>query len=129
MSNGTGRKQEDPDQKTIFDYASDGVTYDGLPDLVKTEVLPSDRFKDHRDAIAEIRADQLFARAAGVLVELLDTPDGLNEKDPYAGANVRLRAASAILSLRAVTLKANKKRQSAEAVAKRLADGFNFPGS
>lgn len=115
--------------RTIFDYASEGATFDVLPEESKKEVRRADKFKDERDALAEIKVDQLFAEAVGVLRELLETPDGLSDKDPYGGYNVRLRAASEVFRLRAVTLKANKKRQTAEQVAKRIFDGFNFQGS
>lgn len=131
MTNQNGEKQQGspPGVKTIFEYASEGSTFDVLPEEAKKEVRRADKFKDERDALAEIQVDQLFAEAAIVMRELLDTPDGLSEKDPYGGYNVRLRAAAEVFRLRAVTLKANKKRQTADAVAKRLFDGFNFQGS
>lgn len=131
MTNRSGEKQQGspPAPRTIFEYASEGVTFDEMPETARKDVRRADKHKDERDALAEIRTDQLFAQAAAVMVELLDAPDGLSEKDPYGGYNVRLRAAAEVFRLRAVTLKANKKRQTAESVAKRIFDGFNFPSS
>lgn len=117
MSNHNGHNQgSGSGQKTIFDYASEGATFDSLPEESRKDVLRADKDKDARDALAEIRADQLFAEAASVLVELMGSD---NEK-------VRLGAACEVFRLRAVTLKGNKKRQSAETVAKAINDGFKF---
>jgi len=103
-------------QKTIFDFASEGGNYDTLPADARKEVLLADKDKDSRDAFAEIRADQLFAQAAGVLVELMDSDE----------AKIRLGAACEVFRFRAVTLKGNKKRQSIEKLIAALDDGFRF---
>lgn len=121
MTNQNGEKQQGspPGVKTIFEYASEGSTFDVLPEEVKKEVRRADKFKDERDALAEIQVDQLFAEAAGVIREIM------YGEDP----KLALGAACEVFRMRAVTLKANKKRQTADAVAKRLFDGFNFQGS
>ncbi len=117
MSNSTRQKQgPDPGQRTIFDYAQEGASFDALPEQERKHVLQADKDKDSRDAFAEIRADQLFAEAAVVLAELL------GDENP----KTRLGAACEIFRLRAVTLKANKKRQTAEKIAKAIDDGFRF---
>ena len=103
-------------QKTIFDFAAEGGNYDTLPTDARKDVLLADKDKDSRDAFAEIRADQLFAQAAGVLVDLMESDE---EK-------IRLGAACEVFRFRAVTLKGNKKRQSIEKLTAALDDGFRF---
>lgn len=116
MTTTQSQNQEDPTPRTIFDYAREGQSFDDLPEPVKKHALREDKHKDARDAVAEIQTDLLFAEAAKVMRELL-----VSEED-----KVRLGAASEIFRLRAVTLKANKKRQTAEETVKRLQDGFKF---
>lgn len=108
-----------PHPRTIFEFAADGITFDEMPEERRKEVRGADSHKDDRDALAEIRTDQLFAQAAGVIQELM------SHEDPI----VQLKAATEVFRLRAVTLKANKKRQTAESVARRIFDGFMFPSS
>lgn len=119
MTNQKSRRNGGTPDKTLFDYASDGVTFDSLPEETRKEVRRADAHKDERDALAEIRTDQLFAEASGVIVDLMRSNEPM----------LQLKAATEVFRLRAVTLKANKKRQTAESVAKRIYDGFTFGGS
>lgn len=121
MTNRTdGNQQGSPPQaRTIFEYASEGVTFDEMPEETRKTVKQADAHKDDRDALAEIRTDQLFAQAAGVIQGLMEN------EDPF----LQLKAATEVFRLRAVTLKANKKRQTAEKLATKLFDGFKFRGS
>lgn len=117
MSNHTERNQGSASGPvTIFEYAAEGKTFDELPETSQKDVLRADKDKDCRDALAEIRADQLFATAAGVLLDLMSGDDG----------KLALGAACEVFRFRAVTLKGNKKRQSADKMAKVLEDGFKF---
>jgi hypothetical protein len=117
MSNHTERNQGSaPGPRTIFDYAAEGETFDQLPEELRQDVRRADKDKDARDALTEIRADQLFATAANVLLDLMQGDDG----------KLALGAACEVFRFRAVTLKSNKKRQTAESVAAKIADGFKF---
>lgn len=117
MSNHTdGNQGSAPGCKTIFEYAAEGLTFDELPEDSKSHVRQADKDKDARDSLAEIRADQLFATAAGVLLDLMNGDDG----------KLALGAACEVFRFRAVTMKSNKKRKTAEDVLKAVSDGFTF---